>query len=567
MEIQTLNNITAGTQLYTSTQVDAKVAAVSTNISTDLDAKVAVVSTELKQTLYSDINSKCDLIFTTGYYIKLSDGSFVQDAHGRFGYTNEIYNSGSGSKVIYKNIQCIKNVSYAVAAYDVDGNILKERSLYTNDDETKPSASIIDFEEGTFEFTDDVAYIRLGITTTTEAYKNNKVSNITILSNDLTILSNDLNVLSENNIILSKNTIEQLQFSSGYINANGKFNEHATYQYSEKIFNNDNKPVNFKQLKGANGVAYCLAAYDSNDNVIKEKSLPYPLSDSSITSGKAIYIEEGTFEFTDDVAYIRLSFNNPMPTTAEVEYYVYETLKNDIEKTKIEFNDFKQTIINSDINGSHWYGKKWYAYGTSLTKGSTTTPAYYADILAEKSGLVLTNKGIPGGTISLSSDDSIYGKAEILNTISSDAINGKLLDVDLITIEGFVNDWNYGRPIGTYGDIEISTLHGGLETALKYCLLSSNATIVVLTDNGGKVSYLNTSKNKLNMTQRQFNDEIINISKFMNVNCIDVAGKAQINQYNPQYISDSSVHHTELGGKQYADTIWDDLKNIHCINT
>ena len=31
----------------------------------------------------------------------------------------------------------------------------------------------------------------------------------------------------------------------------------------------------------------------------------------------------------------------------------------------------------------------------------------------------------------------------------------------------------------------------------------------------------------------------------------------------PQYLADQ-IHHSELGGKQYAETIWDELKNIHC---
>ena len=89
---------------------------------------------------------------------------------------------------------------------------------------------------------------------------------------------------------------------------------------------------------------------------------------------------------------------------------------------------------------------------------------------------------------------------------------------------------------------------------------------MLLTDNSGAANYPTTNKNGLGKYQREYNDKMMEVARFMGVHCIDVAGKAQINEYHPEYIA-NSVHHTPLGGKQYAATIWEELRQIHCNST
>ena len=69
--------------------------------------------------------------------------------------------------------------------------------------------------------------------------------------------------------------------------------------------------------------------------------------------------------------------------------------------------------------------------------------------------------------------------------------------------------------------------------------------------------------NEFDEYQYQYDDAIVEIARFLNVHCIDCGRKSQINQWHPSYLIDH-IHHTELGGKQYAETIWEELKNIHC---
>lgn len=231
---------------------------------------------------------------------------------------------------------------------------------------------------------------------------------------------------------------------------------------------------------------------------------------------------------------------------------------------------------------SAWHGKNWYCFGTSITDTSyknaeTGTPTgKYVPYLAEMSGLNVTNNGIAGGTIG--KGGTYGGSAGILNRI----LSTDLSNADLITIEGFVNDFACEVPIGELGDtggtdavadMQTITICGALYRAVKHCLETApNALVVLLTESTGK-EYVMTStgnpanyrfdlfKGEKNLCQKDYNDAIIGMGRFMGVRVIDAGGKSQINCFNPEYIIDQ-IHHTELGGKQYATVIWDELKNI-----
>lgn len=74
------------------------------------------------------------------------------------------------------------------------------------------------------------------------------------------------------------------------------------------------------------------------------------------------------------------------------------------------------------------------------------------------------------------------------------------------------------------------------------------------------------AKNSLDLYQQAYNDAMIRIGQYYGVHVIDAGGKSQINQYHPEYII-YQIHHTTLGGEQYAKTIWEELKNISPAKT
>jgi hypothetical protein len=53
---------------------------------------------------------------------------------------------------------------------------------------------------------------------------------------------------------------------------------------------------------------------------------------------------------------------------------------------------------------------------------------------------------------------------------------------------------------------------------------------------------------------------------YMGVPVIDCGATSHINNFQPEFIIDQ-IHHTELGGKQYANVVWNELKNISPLAT
>lgn len=187
------------------------------------------------------------------------------------------------------------------------------------------------------------------------------------------------------------------------------------------------------------------------------------------------------------------------------------------------------------------------------------------------SGMKQYNHGRAGGTIATGGPYSASGQiyTEIQNTDFSSA--------DLITLEGFINDFAECIPLGALGDTTQETFYGALNVVIRYLQThNTHAEIVVLTDPVGKEytftrgqsagitqNYSTTKINAIDLHQVDYTKAIIDTCQWLGVHCIDVGGKSQINEMHPEYIVDQ-CHQTELGGKQFALTVWEELKNIHC---
>jgi len=216
-------------------------------------------------------------------------------------------------------------------------------------------------------------------------------------------------------------------------------------------------------------------------------------------------------------------------------------------------------------NGTQWNNKKWYAFGTSLTDDKYINAedglvtGKYTQYLADLSGMTCINNGIAGGKIG-GATHSILTK--VLNTDVNDA--------DLITLEGFVNDFSNDLPLGEVTDITPETLCGAIYLAVNH-LQDSKAVVILITDSTGREYTLNSLNetvdyrvnriNKLGLTQRDYNETIIKMAQFLGCRYIDAGAKSQINQWHPEYLADH-LHQSYLGGEQYAQTIWSELKDI-----
>ena len=347
-------------------------------------------------------------------------------------------------------------------------------------------------------------------------------------------------------------TLETVQ---GYINNNGTVIEHTSYVSSDFIPAIVGTEITYR-VGASSGICCYLALYDVNKTFLADVSLFAKVDGASNGVGADF---EGSIIVPVGAAYFRIMDRTNKSGT--FSYY--------------------QRFTEEDEGKTKWMGKQWFAFGTSITDTSYTnaetgTPTgKYVPYLVEKSGLIVHNKGIAGGTIG---KGGIHGgSASILNKILSTDVS----EADLITIEGFVNDFACAVDLGELGDTggtdaientEKISICGALYRAIKHCLETApKATIILLTESTGKeytltgstspVSYCFARLNSIGKLQKDYNDAIIEMGKFMGVRVIDAGSKSQINCFNPEYIVDQ-IHHTELGGEQYATVIWDELKNI-----
>lgn len=123
--------------------------------------------------------------------------------------------------------------------------------------------------------------------------------------------------------------------------------------------------------------------------------------------------------------------------------------------------DFVDTYSRNEIanlKGSKIYGgKKWVAFGDSLTEVNSRTTKNYHSYVADDLGFTVNNMGV-GGTG--------YKRTSENNTAFYQRISNVPLDADVITIFGSLNDLGAGVPIGTANDTGTDTLGGAINTTL-----------------------------------------------------------------------------------------------------
>lgn len=222
------------------------------------------------------------------------------------------------------------------------------------------------------------------------------------------------------------------------------------------------------------------------------------------------------------------------------------------------------TVENAaNVPANLWYGKNWVALGTSLTsqeQGKYVTP------LAERTGLNVTNLGIPGGT----------AVKEILASVQTADVS----KADLVTIEFGVNDWFADIPLGSVGDTvayvaaaeEGSTSEGSFAGTC-YQIFTTlqkrapQAVVIFLTEPSGQkfestgVNCSAEKKNHEGLFQRNYTEVAMDVAELVGIPVIDAGSASMINLYHPEYLADQ-IHHTDLGGQQYAYTVWLELKDM-----
>ena len=195
-------------------------------------------------------------------------------------------------------------------------------------------------------------------------------------------------------------------------------------------------------------------------------------------------------------------------------------------------------------NTSTWRGKKWIAYGDSITVQNS-----YTLKVANELGLNMINKGIGGTTVSDIDGNATtaFCRDERINTFDTDA--------DLVTIMGGTNDWNKTK-IGdlTYNNgFDTTKFKGALATTIvKIQARCPNATIVVCSLIGGRYNSGGVNANiptadQFGQTSLDFAKATKEVAEFMNVEYCDTWG-CGINNWNRIDMIEDSVHPTKTKG-------------------
>lgn len=213
-------------------------------------------------------------------------------------------------------------------------------------------------------------------------------------------------------------------------------------------------------------------------------------------------------------------------------------------------------IPYSVCENTHWLGKSWYAYGTSLT--NVDNEGKYARYVEQFSGMILTNKAISGGGI-VNSNANI--KDAIMNTT-----DGKL-DADLITLEVGANDITV--PLGTIYDTDDTTYCGALNQCIRYLQQNTNAQIVVISSTSSRADNRSPelkfgTDNHTKFDQVKAMEEVCKVNGCYYVPMGESSGLGYYRMKASDLYNVDNIHHTELGGYNLAKFVWERLKTIPC---
>ena len=326
---------------------------------------------------------------------------------------------------------------------------------------------------------------------------------------------------------------------------NGEIKENANSAYSESGY------IPCKQ-----GDTIRFRTYDDSHIPSQLRALLFD-SGKNVLSG--VYITPNGYTINgEQVAFVRVPFQ-----TAYKDKYIL-TVNEEVPSYYVAYFDDLHRVVSElkigNENNSHWFGKKWYAYGTSITDVESGT-GKYVPYLAELSGLNVYNKGIGGGA--LVANRNIYNRL-------MDNTDGKV-DADLITIEVGAND--FSTPLGEVTSMDNTTFCGALNTCIKNVLMNCLKAQVVIMPSTISRYELGNSSNLYNLdsergdgtTYMERDEAIRKVAVANGVYFIPFGsglGLGLFRQQSSNLYNVDQIHHTELGGYNLAQGVWSYLKNI-----
>ena len=223
--------------------------------------------------------------------------------------------------------------------------------------------------------------------------------------------------------------------------------------------------------------------------------------------------------------------------------------------------DTFETGNTSNVNPSSWSGKKWVAYGDSITYGGL-----WERIVVKRTGLLLTNAGLASSCV------ADVATSTVASFTDSTRISALPTDADVITIMGGTNDYGSDVPIGdipTTTPYDKTTFIGALCETIKLIQTQCpTALIVIMSNIGGRgtagVSGEIPPRNTIGLASSDYALAAEKVADFMGVPFIDVH-RCGINPINRTLYIEDSVHPNEAGVKLIARKVIDYFVNNYPI--
>ena len=211
------------------------------------------------------------------------------------------------------------------------------------------------------------------------------------------------------------------------------------------------------------------------------------------------------------------------------------------------------------LEKSHWNGKLWYAYGTSLTAQQPEAEPLrgnYVEVAEARGGLRLVNKGQGGFGLTPDGWGKCRNKPLVMCTD-----DGKC-DADLITLEVLPNE---GRVAGEIFDTCDETVCGAVNQAIRYLQANTHAQIVlivmILTN---KVAADQPIGEGFGYTGYEIATKMEQVARLNGIPCINAfldSGFGYERVKNHDYQLDH-IHLNKTGGRIMGEFVWSKLKNI-----
>ncbi|MEZ5855988.1 MAG: chitobiase/beta-hexosaminidase C-terminal domain-containing protein [Hyphomicrobiaceae bacterium] len=196
--------------------------------------------------------------------------------------------------------------------------------------------------------------------------------------------------------------------------------------------------------------------------------------------------------------------------------------------------------FNGGFSGSDPYaGLNWAAIGSSIT-----SQGFYTGPLNTLLGTALTNLGYSGHDLTTG-----LGASGIYDRIAQIPANA-----DLVTFDGFINDFSHNAPLGVLGDTVTTTFYGALLSAANAVLAANPHRILVMMTHyeitlaGPNWQTPNGNGN----TQQQFNQAIRDVAAVVGAYLVDCEAESPVNHTTAAtYLSDG-LHLNTAGGNAQA---------------